>query len=428
MLRTLALAVHLTFGLAAAVPAEGPARLTLAGALRLAMERNGQVRAAALQVEASRARVTSAFAAFLPVLTPSFTYDTSYLNRRTGGSATVRETTAASDLTASLRLLDFGERDLNLRASRRSAEAQEFSALHSIRTTLFQVHQRYFDALRAQELQRVQQAQLDRARTILQQTETRVELGDAARIAVLQARADYLIAQASVLGARNRVATAHAELKAAIGWEEATLPELEPAGDPRLEPPAQDLETTIGQGLERRADLLGQRRRIESQESEFRLTQLDGAVQFSVDANFRRSFSPDVFDRGALVLQASIPLYDGARSQANVRAARAGLDASRAQLVQSEREARAEIESAYIEFVLNQQRLVASAAALEAAQINFEAARESQRAGASNLIEVLTAQLSLVTAEVNNVEAVYDALVSSVRLRLATGETIPGEI
>lgn len=417
----------MALGLSAIAVADEPAKLTLVDALRLANERNGDVRAARLQVEASRARVTSTFSAFLPTVTPSYSYNTSTTNRQTSPRGRAGDATSSSDVTANLKLLDFGERDLNYRSSRRTAEAQELSALQTVRSTLFQVHQRYYDALRAQELQRVQNAQLERARTILQQTETRVELGDAARKDILQAKADVLNSQASVLAARNRVSSTQADLKAAIGWEAASLPELEPAGAAQAVVSQSTLEATVKEGLMRRADLQGQRKRLDSQLADVRLTEIDGLVQFSVDASFRKSFSPDVLDRSALVLSASIPLYDGARSRANLRAARAGVDASRASLVQSEREARAEIESAYFEFALNQERLAATAAALEAARTNFEAARESQRAGASNLIEVLTAQLSLVTAEVNSVEATYDALISGIRLRLVTGEAIPGE-
>ncbi|MFX8616588.1 TolC family protein, partial [Acinetobacter baumannii] len=62
---------------------------------------------------------------------------------------------------------------------------------------LFDVHSRYFAALRAQELLRVQDAQLKRANEILEQTKVRVQLGDAARINILQAQADALNARAS---------------------------------------------------------------------------------------------------------------------------------------------------------------------------------------------------------------------------------------
>lgn len=70
---------------------------------------------------------------------------------------------------------------------------------------------------------------------------------------------------------------------------------------------------------------------------------------------------------------------------------------------------------------------MAAQAALEAATKNFEAASESQTLGASDLIDVVTAQVSLVTAESNRVEAFYDFLISEVRWKLVTGQPLPGE-
>ena len=64
---------------------------------------------------------------------------------------------------------------------------------------------------------------------------------------------------------------------------------------------------------------------------------------------------------------------------------------------------------------------------MEAAQLNYEAATESQKEGINDLIAVLTAQVSLVTAESNYIEATFDYYVSDVNLRLVTGKPMPGE-
>jgi outer membrane protein TolC len=42
-------------------------------------------------------------------------------------------------------------------------------------------------------------------------------------------------------------------------------------------------------------------------------------------------------------------------------------------------------------------------------------------------VEVLTAQLALITAETNLVQATYDAAVAELQLRVATGERLPTE-
>ena len=100
--------------------------------------------------------------------------------------------------------------------------------------------------------------------------------------------------------------------------------------------------------------------------------------------------------------------------------------AAEATYVQMERTAKAEIESAYYQVVQNIQRLRAARAALEAAQLNYKAAVEAQRLGAENIIDVLTARVSLATAENNAISAKYDTLIAQVNLALVTGRAIPG--
>lgn len=404
--------------------------LSLEEALRLARSGNGDVRAAFLNYEAAKAGARSGFSAFLPSVTPSFERGYDWTERYTGpfrGSTEGPTTSALVDVR--WRLLDNGARSLAFRRLERNAEATELTALQTLRSTLFSVHTRFFDALRSQELLRVQEENLRRARSILEQTRVRAlpPIEDVPRKDILQAEADFQNARVSFLGAQNRVATTEADLKAVLAWEEARLPGLVAPSEDGVEVLEITLDEAFARGLAARADLAGARKRIEAQQLTLESTRRDGLVQFSLDASYRRVFAEDPFQQSQLVFGASIPLFDGARSRENVRAEQLTLEALRAVLGQDERRARAEIESAFQESVQNRLRLEAARAALEAARVNFEAAVAAQREGAGTLIEVLTAQVSLTTAESNLVEARYDLLISDVRFRLVTGAALPGE-
>ena len=67
----------------------------------------------------------------------------------------------------------------------------------------------------------------------------------------------------------------------------------------------------------------------------------------------------------------------------------------------------------------------AADAALRAARLNYEAATASLRAGTGTIIDVITAQTLLVTAETNAVQATYDFYTNDARLHRATGENDP---
>jgi outer membrane protein len=414
----------------ASCAALGQGTLTLEEALRMAKERNGIVRAAALDVRAARSRVGQSLAAFYPTVTPSYRYNN---NRRelAGGSGSnfVQNEGSQTQISSSWRILDSGERQFNLLSGRRSEEATRSEALQTLRNTLFSVHQQYFDALRAEQLEKVAQSQVERTQKILDQTTARVEVGDAPTKDILQARADALNAKVDAITTRNRTVTAEATLKATIGWDAAEpLPELVATTAPA---PVEmgTLQELMAVGLRERADLVAQRRRLEAQRFNVRRLERETGITFGLDANLDQQLTPDSLQDRTITLLASFPLFDGGRSREAAREGRFNLQAQQASLLQAEREARADIEAAYTEVSQNAQRLEAARLALEAARENYEAAVGAQAAGAqgTSIVTVAVAQVSLVTAESNYIEATYDYYISDVRLRLVTGRAVPGE-
>ncbi len=407
-----------------------PQKLTLEKALMIARQNNGTVRAAYFNYLSAEASTRVTEAAFLPTVTPRLVIDENRLEQHTGlFQGFTRSSTTSAELNANWRLLDSGERRYSQRQAAFSEEQAELSALQTLRETLFSVHSNFYEALRAQELLKVQEDQVKRAEEILKATEFRSDptIGDLPRKDVSQARADFLNAQVSYQSANNQVANAEASLKAVIGIDQDELPELV---EPELGPLTSldyTLDQALQEGLENRADLEANRQGLRAQEVRVDAARLATRIQYSLDASFTRSFSEDVFDRGGLILQAALPLYDGKSSNEQLKATRFNKESFEASLRQAELNAKAEIESAYKAYSQNLIRIQAANAALEAAQENYRFASDSMRLGAGTLLEVLAAQVTLTTAEVNQVQAQYDLLISEVQLRLATGRPMPGE-
>jgi outer membrane protein len=419
----------LAISLAAA--ASSQETLTLEEALRLARANNGDVRAAVYDVRAANARTNQAKSAFYPTITPFFEWS----NRRSrtaisGGNAISEFDGATTGVNASWNILDAGQRQFNVLSARRSEDAVRFDATQLLRRTLFTVHQQFYEALRAQELLKVAQSQVDRTQKIYDQAEfgARPEIGTVARKDVYQARADLLNSKVELLRVRSLTSTTESELEATIGWNQAVeLPELAKSPEPVDIVKPEPLETVVATGLANRADLQANRRRLDSQYYGMKRAERDAGFSFDLDLNYSRNFSPNEDDNRNLSLLVTYPLFDGGRLREAAREQRMGYLASKESFVQIERNARAEIESAYAQHVQNIERLEASKLALEAAKVNYDAAVAAQREGANDVIAVLTAQLSLVTAESNYIEATYDYYVSDVNLRLVSGRPVPGE-
>jgi outer membrane protein len=405
--------------------------LTLREAVQLARQRNGNVQSAFFDVLAARARVEQARSAFFPTVTPAFRYDDQRRDIRTGANrGAFVNSTSQADIVANWRVLDSGERNLNLQGSRSNFRAQEFFATQTLRNTLFGVHQQYFDTLRFQELQRVADAQVVRAEEILRQTVELERVGEGPRKDILQARADALNARVQQLQARNRTVANEAALKATIGWEaQEPLPPLEAYVEPEQFEIPESLEEITREGLERRADLQAQRYRVEAQDFTVRRAEREAGLTWSLETSYQMAFSRDVFQNRGVSFLVAFPLFDAGRSREAVRETRFNLESTRSVLVQAERQARSEIETAYLTLSQDAQRVNAARLAVDAARENYEAAVAAFRAGAlgTNVVTVLTAQVSLVTAESNYIEAVYDYYISEARLRLATGLPVLGE-
>lgn len=410
--------------------AMGQDGLPIEEALRLAKERNGTVRAAYANVDAARSRTRQSLGAFMPSVTPSYRYFDQRQEQSSGGVNAFSSKGSRTEIEASWRLLDSGERFYAYEGSRRGYDAQMWSTLQTLRTTLFAVHQQYYDALRAQELQKVAAAQVQRAEKVVDQAKVQAEVGAAPRKDILQAEADFLNAKVQLLAAQNRVTTTQSSLRATIGWEPGTqFPALSTAPNPTTTQDFPELEAVIAKAMTQRADLLSQRATIASREYDVRTAERRAGLQWSVDATYTKGWSPGNYSNRSLNFLVSLPLFDGAQSRESLNQAKLGVTSSRLNLVQSEREARAEVESEFLNYRQNHNRLEAARLALEAARLNYNAAEESFAKGAegTSVVVVLTAQVSLVTAESNFIEAQFDALISEVRLRLVTGDPLPGE-
>lgn len=419
--------------------AKAEAVLTLREAVRLAAARNGTLRAQVAAVRGAAASQDAAKAAFFPTLSPKVSYSNgaTYSDGKTfsnnGGSGSGTGFSSSENgwtigAEATIRLIDSGQRNLNFMQAKRGTMSQEATLTQTLRSTLFSVEKAYLEVLRAESLQKVQDAQALRTDSILKQTQKRVEVGDAAPIDTLQATADALNAQVNVITARTKTIGNQASLKAIIGLGSSEpLPALEPVG---TDVPADNfgtVEEAVKEGLQNRQDLRASRLGVQSQEYAAKASKLETGLTFAADASIGAYARPR-YGSDALSVSLSYPLFDGGLTRANYRRSVATLEELRQRLVQSERDATSEIETAMASYRQGTLRLKAATAAVEAARINYQAAERSRELGASDLIDVLTAQVSLVTAETNYIEALYDTLIAYRQVEFAIGRKLGLEL
>jgi outer membrane protein len=403
-------------------------KLTLEEALNLAHDRNGTLRAAREDLIAANARAKQQLALFFPTVTPRLTYRDSRQEYFTGLPGTIVQSGLSTQVQADWNIIDSGERGLAYSSSLASERAQRYQTIRTVRSVLFDVVTQYFEVLRTEELLKVQTAQVERAQEFVKQVTRQIEVGDAAKKDVYQPAADEANARVNKLTAETRNIRSQTDLKATIGLEpETKLPELQAYERPTEFPAPPPLEELVEYGLQNRPDLRAQRELLKAQEYQLRRTKLAAGVTWNLNVQYTKHFGPDNINDRLLTFGASIPLFDGGRTREAIREGNASMEASKQQLVQTEREARAEIEAAYRELSLNAQRVEAAAAALEAARVNYESVEKAYNLRVATVVERSTANVTLVTAETNYVEAIFDYAIAESRLKLVTGQRLPGE-
>jgi len=407
------------------VSLDAQSSLTVEQAIDLALQNNGTVRSALEERTGARARLEASRASLFPTIDLSASSTTTRIEQ---GGLTDESTQRQSALSVDWLLLDNGQRDLRLRQASRSADLASQSARETVRRVIFGTARAYYDVLRREELLQVADAQVERARTLLEVAKAQAEVGTAPAKDVLQAEADLANALVQQIQARNALRLAQSELKRLIGWEPTRpLPELVKIETPQELPPVADLNTLWARARTQRPDLRNAELSAQVSRLGVDIARNNSLLQVQVSLRGFREFDPTTRTQGSLQLLASYPLFDGGLTRANLRQAEADFRSAQFRLLQTERDAYAEVESAFLSYSESGERLQAARLALNAAQRNFEAARDSFQEGVGTIVEVLTAQLALVTAQTNFVQAVYDSVIAELQLKLAVGDPLPKE-
>ncbi len=406
--------------------AQVPQPLTLKDAIRIALQKHPSVAIAKNQLEQAKARRVQAEARYFPTLSPSVNYVNQQTRTALPGFGTrvgkIDET--RSDVSLRQTVFDSGQREISAAQARRSVESAQQAYRDAVQQKVLSVTTAYYELLRRMALQRVAEANVQRAQQTVDVTKAQVEVGVAAQKDVLQAEAELANAQVSLIQARNQVRLAEASLRNELGIGQEVPLQVAEVGDREAEqlPPLGSLEDYLKEAFAQRPDYQRQRIGSEIQRLSLRLAEIQAGIQIQSDFTYGRRIDPDPGDTRSFSITATYPLFDGGAARAAVRDSRAGYDSALQQLEQIKLTVRLDVEQAYLTRAEAQERLNAAKKALEAAQVNYQAALESRKEGVSSLIEVINAQVALVNAETNYVQAIYDLLAADARLQRAIGK------
>jgi multidrug efflux pump len=394
--------------------------------LEEARRRAAQVDPAAVE---ARAGVSAAAwerrSAVADLLTPNVRATTSYVKLSDPffnfGTGNISSTATSATLEASYTLLGAGKIWELRRSGAAVASAEATEAAVKFRTALA-TDAAYYAVLAETELARVAADRLDRATEQLGVARVRVQAGETIATDSLQLLLEVNRARLDVLRRDSALVVSRLALGRQIGLSgPADAAPLDTAPPPALPVTLEEA------GAELRADgpELNAARAAERRAGAALTTEREGYlpdVTLSATAGaYDSEFFPSALKRNQLAVTVSLPIWDGGRREVAVARARAERDVARAVREERERAAAEDMARAYNGYETARAGIELAGAGVSLSSETFRVQRARYREGATTILDLLEAQVTLGEAEATLVQSRYAA-----RLALAQIEALLG--
>ena len=404
--------------------------LTLADCLSIAWQRHPDVAIARAAATAARANAREQASGRYPQLTAGWSArETKSLARpvnvgggvveSTGGSSTQRD----AEVSLTYTLYETG-RSTRIARAKTSAQASEYGIANTHRLLTYEVTTAYYDLLAARRYAKVAMRAVANAQRHLQLVEERINAGDAPRADLLPIKVEVAEARLDAIRAETDIKVATAALRVLLALPPAatfsladTLPEREAPSE---------LDELMALADQQRPDLAEQQLGVRAATLSLRATQAEAGLTWeaaaSADYGRHTGTSGETWQ---LRLGAEYPLFDAGASSARVTAARADATSAQARLEALKLDIQKQVEQAFHRVHQATAAIDAAATAREDAESSLAAAEAKYAEGLAIVIEVTDAQLTLLRAELADIQARYDYAIAYAALDNATAINIP---
>jgi outer membrane protein TolC len=412
--------------------------VTLEECIREALQRNPDANAAAIRVEAARARISEADSAYFPQLSVAGGYAVTdnptqafmmQLNQRNldimapGFDPNDPGNTDNVRLSAELkyRIYDFGQRRMMSESATLGADAVNLQ-LAAIRNELiYQITRGYFSILQALDYVTVQQETIRSFEESLQVARDKYRAGTVIKTDVLNLEVALVQAREDLIRARNSVDLAIVALNTAIGYDFVTreslpAPEKKNSTPPVLEQDFNALdkrpELQVVQKMSQAKELLY----IKAKRQNYPVLNAYGSYDLNSGnlESFEGSYS--------VGLIAEWDLFTGFRNSSAARKAEAEWRAAQQDEENVRNKIKQDLRNARIQAAESWQRLETIRKSVESASESLRITQVRYREGVAGITDLLTAQVGLTATRTRRVAALYDHAVAVSNLRRARGE------
>lgn len=414
-----------------------PSVVTVAGTLDmvrvadLALCNNPQTQTAWINTKIAAAQLGISRGAWLPTLDLSATAERNRGNPNALGGPS--QTNSETDMSLSLQylLFDFGGRNAQVESDKQALIAADLSQDATIQTVLFAAVQGYYDLLAGQEAVRAAQESVKSDQAAYAAADARHAAGSALLSDVLQAKTALSQAQLTLTEAQGALTTARGTLANVMGLPADSAFSIEPVpATPPTPAAAANLKELIAQAVAARPDLAAAQADINSAQASINVAQSTGLPSLSLFATPSYSHSASLGTEHQTVygLSLSVPLFSGFVTTYEVRRAEAELDSAIAARNQIRNQVSLDVFTAYTALLTAQDALTAAEDLLSSAHAAAQLAIGQYQAGVGDILNVLSANAALVSAEQQEIQSRYNLYIARASLAKAIGMLQPGSL
>ena len=326
-------------------------------------------------------------------------------------------------LVSRVTLLDFGQRRAGLDAARArlgSARADAAAAGADLR---FEVRNAFYALAAAQDLARVAERNLGRARNHLALAQARRDAGAVPQADVLRAQAEAASAELQLIGARSRVRTSTGALNTAMGRSaETPLSIAVPAADAGP-PDAAAIADALREATARRPELRSEQQRVDAARAGVAGARAARAPRVSADGSYGwndTALLPQTRE-WQVGVSVDLPVFDGGSRAHQLARSRAELAREQAAYDQRALQVRQEVWAAASELDRAWASIAANESTVRASEESLRVVRERYRTGGALITDLLDTQTALASAEASLAESRWSYLAARAAYARATG-------
>jgi len=402
--------------------------------LNEAVERALQVQPAMVQARGDQrnagAAMRSSLGSYLPTVSASGSSQRiggTRFNSSTNQTLTLPASTAFNGgLSASVVLFDGFSRLADVRSSHASQDAAEAGVVNQRFQVTLQTKQAFYNALATEDLVRVAEAQVRRAQQQLRISVDKLHAGSATRSDSLRSLVDYGNSRIALLQAQANLETAQANLGRQIGVD-ALVRAVPDSVLPALPDTAGLRQSLIANAPQvQQAD--AQARSFGAQVGISR-AQYWPTFNVSIGNSYSGSVAPWTSTQGyssgwRVIFTGQWNLFNGFSREKQLTSAVVARDEAEARAADTRRQVSAQLTQQIAALATAFEKISIAETNVAAATEDLRVQNERYRVGAATILDLLTSQSALTTAEQNLVQVRFDYLIARAQLEAIVGHTL----